>query len=88
MKVIFSTNSLFDFDKSVIKPEGKQALVKFSADLKGTQYDTVRVTGHTDRIGSAAYNLKLSGRHADAVSAYLVASSGVALGKIEVKGIN
>ncbi len=88
MKVTFSADSLFDFDKSVIKPEGKQALDKFSADLKGTQYDTVRVTGHTDRIGSAAYNLKLSGRRADAVSAYLVTSGGVAPGKIAAKGVN
>ena len=88
MKVTFSADSLFDFDKSAIKPEGKQALDKFSADLKGTQYDTVRVTGHTDRIGSAAYNLKLSGRRADAVSAYLVTSGGVAPSKIAAKGVN
>ena len=88
MKVTFSADSLFDFDKSVIKPEGKQALDKFSTDLKGTQHDTVRVTGHTDHIGSAAYNLKLSGRRADAVSAYLVASGGVAPGKIAAKGVN
>ena len=88
MKVIFSTDSFFDFDKSVIKPEGKQAFDKFSADLKGTQYDTVRVTGHTDCIGSAAYNLKLSGRRADVVSACLVASGGVAPGKIAAKGVN
>ncbi len=88
MRITFSADSLFDFDKSVIKPEGKQALDKFSADLKGTQYDTVRVTGHTDRIGSAAYNLKLSGRRADAVGAYLVSSGGVAPGKIAAKGVN
>ena len=72
----------------MIKPEGKQAIDKFSADLKGTQYDIVQVTGHTDRISSAAYNLKLSGRRADAVSAYLVASGGVAPGNIAAKGVN
>ena len=88
MKVTFSADSLFDFDKSVIKPEGKQVLDKFFADLKGTQYDIVRVTGHTDRISSAAYNLKLSGRRADAVSAYLVASGGVVPGNIAAKGVN
>ena len=88
MKVTFSADSLFDFDKSMIKPEGKQALDKFSTDLKGTQHDTVWATGHTDHIGSAAYNLKLSGRRADAISAYLVASGGVASGKIAAKGVN
>ena len=88
MKVTFSADSLFDFDKSVVKPEGKQALDKFSADLKGTQYDAVQVTGHTDRIGSHAYNLKLSSRRADAVSAYLVQSGGVPSGKIAAKGVD
>ena len=88
MKVAFSADSLFDFDKAVVKPEGKQALDKFSADLKGTQYDAVQVTGHTDRIGSHAYNLKLSSRRADSVSAYLVESGGVASGKIAAKGVD
>ena len=88
MKVSFSADSLFDFDKSTVKAEGKQALDKFSADLKGTQYDAVQVTGHTDRIGSQAYNLKPSSRRADAVSAYLVESGGVPAGKIAAKGVN
>ena len=88
MKVTFSADSLFDFDKAVVKPEGKQALDKFSNDLKGTQYDAVQVTGHTDRIGSHAYNLKLSSRRAEAVSAYLVQSGGVASGKIAAKGVD
>ena len=56
--------------------------------MKGTQYDAVQVTGHTDRIGSHAYNLKLSSRRAEAVSAYLVQSGGVASGKIAAKGVD
>ena len=88
VKVSFSADSLFDFDKSAVKPSGKQALDKFAADLKGTQYDAVKVTGHTDRLGSQAYNLKLSSRRADAVSAYLVESGGVASNKIASQGVN
>ena len=88
MKVTFSADSLFDFDKAVIKPEGKQALDKFSNDLKGTQYGAVQVTGHTDRIGSHAYNLKLSSRRAEAVSAYIVQTGGVPSGKIAAKGVD
>ena len=88
VKVSFSADSLFDFDKSVVKPTGKQALDKFATDLKGTQYDSVRVTGHTDRIGSQAYNLKLSSRRAEAVSAYLVEAGGVASNKIAAQGVN
>lgn len=84
----FSADSLFDFDKATIKPEGKQALDKFARDLQGTTYDSVAVTGHTDRIGARAYNLKLSSRRADAVSAYLTQSGGIPAAKIAAKGVN
>ena len=87
-KVSFSADSLFDFDKATIKPEGKQALDKFARDLQGTTYDSVAVTGHTDRIGARAYNLKLSSRRADAVSAYLTQSGGIPAAKIAAKGVN
>ena len=86
--ISLSADSLFDFDKSVIKPEGRAALDKLAADLRGAQYDAVRVTGHTDRFGSKAYNLKLSARRADAVSAYLVQSAGIPAGKISARGVN
>lgn len=87
MKVTFSADSLFDFDKANLKPEGRQQLDKFAADLKGVKYDAVAVTGHTDRIGAQAYNLKLSTRRADAVKAYLV-ESGIPASAIAVKGVN
>ena len=87
-KVSFSADSLFDFDKSSIQPAGKQALDKFAADLQGAQYEFVLVTGHTDRIGSHAYNQKLSERRAEAVRAYLAGSAGIAEGKITAKGVD
>ena len=87
MKVTFSADSLFDFDKANLKPAGKQQLDKFAADLKGVKYDAVAVTGHTDRIGAQGYNLKLSARRADAVKGYLVAS-GIPAGAIAAKGVN
>ena len=46
------------------------------------------VTGHTDRIGTHAYNLKLSTRRAEAVKTYLVESAGIPVGKIAVKGVD
>ncbi len=88
MKVTFSADSLFDFDKSNVKPAGKQALDKLAGDLRGAQYDAIQVTGHTDRIGSHAYNLKLSTRRAEAVSAYLVESAAIPAGKITAKGVD
>ena len=85
-RVTFSADSLFDFDKSTVKPAGKASLDKFAADLRGTQYDVISVTGHTDRIGSPAYNQALSARRADAVKSYLVDPAGVASLKIVARG--
>lgn len=87
MKVTFSADSLFDFDKANLKAAGKQQLDKFSADLKGVKHDAVAVTGHTDRIGAQGYNLKLSARRADAVKDYLV-GAGIPAGAIAAKGVN
>lgn len=87
-KVSFSADSTFGFDSAVIKPEGRDALNKLAADLRGTTYDTIKVTGHTDRIGSQAYNLKLSIQRADAVSNYLVGAVGIPAGKISSSGVN
>jgi OOP family OmpA-OmpF porin len=87
-KVVFSADSLFDFDKENVKPSGREALDKFAADLRGTQFDVISVTGHTDRIGSDAYNKKLSTRRAEAVKTYLVEPAGIPAGKIVAKGIS
>lgn len=87
-KVSFSADALFDFDKSAVKPDGKVALDKFATELKGTQYDDIKVTGHTDRLGSHAYNLKLSESRAQAVSSYLVESAGIATSKISAAGLD
>ncbi|MDB5822032.1 MAG: flagellar motor protein MotB [Herminiimonas sp.] len=87
-KVSFSADSLFGFDQSDVKPSGRQALDKFASDLKGTDFDRISVTGHTDRISSHAYNLKLSARRADAVKAYLVQNAGIPAAKIAAKGVN
>ena len=83
-----SADSLFDFGKSTVKPSGKQAIDKFTADLKGAEYDVITVTGHTDRIGSHASNMKLSTRRAEAVKAYLVESAGIPADKITAKGVD
>ena len=84
-KVSFSTDSFFDFAKSTVKPAGKQHLDKLAADLRDVDYNVITVTGHTDRIGSHAYNMKLSTRRAEAVKTYLVAA-GIPAGKISAKG--
>ena len=87
-KITLDSKALFDFDKAVLKPEGKaaidsQVITKLAQVQK---LDVVIVTGHTDRIGSDAYNQKLSERRADAVRDYLV-SKGVDKAKIETIGL-
>jgi OOP family OmpA-OmpF porin len=78
-------DGLFDFDKAIIKPEGKTRLDEAVARYKGTKLDKIVITGHTDRIGSAKYNEKLSQKRADAVKDYLVAK-GVDKNKISAVG--
>ncbi|MCK9285121.1 MAG: OmpA family protein [Rhodocyclaceae bacterium] len=85
-RVTLSADSLFDFDKSAVKADGKQHLDKLAADLRGTDFEVVTVTGHTDRIGSHDYNMKLSMRRAEAVKTYLVESAGIPAAKISVEG--
>ncbi|MES2356067.1 MAG: OmpA family protein [Pseudomonadota bacterium] len=86
--VSFSADSLFGFNDASVKPAGKQALDKFASDLKGTNFDVVTVTGHTDRLGSQSYNRKLSTRRADAVKTYLVQLVGIPASKITAKGVD
>lgn len=87
-KVTFSADSLFDFDKASVKTDGKQALDKFAADLNGVNFEVIKVTGHTDRIGSHAYNMKLSTLRAESVQNYLVQSAGIPAGKIVATGVD
>jgi OOP family OmpA-OmpF porin len=87
-KITLASKALFDFDKAVLKPEGKAAIdSEIISKLSGVQrLELVLVTGHTDRIGTQAYNQKLSERRADAVRDYLV-SKGVPRDKIETLGM-
>ncbi|MFT5534090.1 MAG: OOP family OmpA-OmpF porin [Candidatus Paceibacteria bacterium] len=87
-KVSFSADSLFAFDRADITPSGKLALGKFANELTGTEYQQITVTGHTDRIGSHAYNLALSSRRADAVKNELVSTAGIPASRISTRGIN
>ncbi|HTO69224.1 MAG TPA: OmpA family protein [Myxococcota bacterium] len=62
----------FDFDKAVIKPEAEPVLDAAVEVLKENPDVKVRVGGHTDGIGTDAYNQGLSERRAKAVRDYLV----------------
>ncbi len=85
-RVSFSAESLFGFDKSAVQPDGRSALDGFARELEGTSFQTITVEGHTDRLGSPAYNQTLSMERADAVKSYLVTSGKVDPGKITAVG--
>ncbi|MDR0250299.1 MAG: OmpA family protein [Burkholderiales bacterium] len=88
-KISLASKALFDFDKAVLKPEGKAAIDReIIAKLPElSKIELALVTGHTDRIGSNAYNQNLSERRAEAVRAYLV-SKGVPTDRIESLGMS
>lgn len=87
VKADFKAETLFDFDKAVLKPEGQKELdSKIVTGMKEhPEVEMLLVTGHTDRIGSAKYNQKLSERRAAAAKAYLV-KQGIAAERIHAVG--
>ncbi|WP_426056100.1 OmpA family protein [Janthinobacterium sp. PSPC2-1] len=84
-KVSFASEALFDFDQSTLKPQGKAALDQLLSQLTGMDLEVIVTVGHTDAVGSDAYNQKLSQRRAEAVKAYLVAQ-GVETSRVYTEG--
>lgn len=84
-KVTFAADTFFDFDKSTLKPEAKAVLDDLVGKLNTINLEVIIAVGHTDSIGSDAYNQKLSVRRADSVKAYLV-SKGIEPNRIYTEG--
>ncbi len=84
-KVVLNADTFFDFDKSTLKPEGRQILDQVAAQVAGINLETLIATGHTDSIGTEAYNQGLSERRANAVKDYLV-NKGVPADRIYTEG--
>ena len=84
-KVTFAADVLFDFDKSDIKAEGRSKLDDLAGKMKTINLEVVIAIGHTDAIGTDAYNQKLSVRRAEAVKKYL-SSKGVEGNRIYTEG--
>jgi len=75
-KITLQADTLYDFNKSDLKPEGKATLDKIAADLKKIKLEVIIAVGNTDSIGTDAYNMALGMRRAQSVKTYLV-SKGV-----------
>ena len=84
-KVSLDADTLFDFNKATLRPAGKSKLDEIVAKSKDLVLEVVIVVGHADRIGSAAYNQKLSEKRAAAVKAYVV-SKGIPANRVYAEG--
>ncbi len=84
-KITLDADTLFDFDKAVLRPAGKAALDDFVAMASDISPEVIMAVGHADRFGSEAYNQSLSERRVDAVKAYLVAH-GIDTNRIKTEG--
>jgi OOP family OmpA-OmpF porin len=84
-KVSYSADAFFDFDKAVLKPAGKASLDDLVSKLKDINLEVIIAVGHTDSVGTDAYNQKLSVRRAEAVKAYLQ-SKGVEANRVYTEG--
>jgi OOP family OmpA-OmpF porin len=75
-KITLQADTLYDFDKATLKPEGKATLDKIARDLGKIKLEVIIAVGNTDSVGTDAYNMALGQRRAQSVKAYLV-SKGV-----------
>jgi len=83
-KATLAADTLFDFDRAVVTPTGKDRLKAYADQLKTVNLEVVTVTGHTDRIGTERYNQALSERRAEAIKAFLV-TQGVDVARLYVE---
>jgi OOP family OmpA-OmpF porin len=84
-KVTYAADTFFDFDKAVLKPEGKAKLADLAEKVGAIDLEVVIAVGHTDSVGSNAYNQALSVRRAEAVKAYIV-SKGIESNRVYTEG--
>ncbi|MDM0121319.1 OmpA family protein [Variovorax arabinosiphilus] len=87
-KTTLGADGLFRFDRSAegdLLPDGRQRVERLAAALRGQAFDQVVVTGHTDRLGSTAYNDALSLARAQTVRQLLV-QNGVDAARVRAEG--
>jgi OOP family OmpA-OmpF porin len=84
-KVTYAADAFFDFDKAVLKPEGKAKLDDLVGKVKGINLEVIIAVGHTDSVGTDAYNQKLSIKRSEAVKAYLV-TKGIEKSRVYTEG--
>ena len=84
-KVTLAADALFDFNKATLSAEGTEKLTKLVNDLQGMKLEVIIAVGHADRLGSDAYNQKLSEKRAAAVKTFLV-GKGIEPNRVYTEG--
>lgn len=84
-KVTYAADAFFDFDKAVLKPAGKASLDELTSKLQGMNLEVIIAVGHTDSVGTDAYNEKLAIRRAESVKTYL-RDKGIDANRIYTEG--
>ena len=87
IKVTMDNGILFDFNKSALKPAAKEQLDKFAAEMADMPETNINVYGHTDNVGTAAANKKVSEQRASSVAKYLN-TKGIANERIVAEGLS
>ncbi len=87
--ITLSADALFDFNKAILKPQGKTAINRELAKINhrsNRAIKGIKIVGYTDSVGTKQYNLKLSLKRAEAVKAYLV-QKGINAQIVRVNGL-
>jgi outer membrane protein OmpA-like peptidoglycan-associated protein len=85
-KKIVLRNIFYDFNKSSLRPASISELDRLSLLLEQNPTMRIEISSHTDNIGSAVYNAKLSSNRAVSVVDYLVDKKGINKDRLEFKG--
>ena len=84
--VTFASGLLYDFDSDVVRPEAQKNLSSLASSLNQYPGSDILIVGHTDQVGSDAYNQALSERRAASAANYLVAQ-GVSRSRVATRGV-
>jgi outer membrane protein OmpA-like peptidoglycan-associated protein len=82
---VLAADALFAFNEATLTQRGEATLNNFAQGLRDASVNSIQVVGHTDPLGSDAYNQQLSERRANTVARYL-ASQGVPADRIRAEG--
>ncbi len=84
-KVTYAADAFYDFDKATLKPEAKEKLDDLVSKVKDINLEVIIAVGHTDSVGTDAYNQKLSVRRAESIKTYLV-GKGIEANRVYTEG--